>query len=70
MICSHWNMVGSARLSDCLPAKSSLGSLNMYLGKESYERAGLVGKTYGAKGNRKLKPRWGRFESSSYTSIS
>ncbi|KAK0383080.1 hypothetical protein NLU13_8994 [Sarocladium strictum] len=34
------------------------GSLNMYLGKESYERAGLVGKTYGAKGNRKLKPRW------------
>lgn len=31
----------------------------MYLGKESYEKAGLVGKPYGAKGDRKLRPRWG-----------
>lgn len=30
----------------------------MYLGKETYERAGLVGKPYGAKGDRGLKPRW------------
>lgn len=30
----------------------------MYLDKATYERAGLVGKPYGAKGNRGLKPRW------------
>lgn len=30
----------------------------MFLDKEAYERAGLVGKPYGAKGNRGLKPRW------------
>lgn len=30
----------------------------MFLDKETYERAGLVGKPYGAKGNRGLKPRW------------
>jgi ribonuclease P/MRP protein subunit RPP40 len=35
------------------------GILTMYLDKEAYERAGLVGKPYGPKGNRKLKPRWG-----------
>ncbi|KAH8177755.1 ribonuclease P 40kDa (Rpp40) subunit domain-containing protein [Sarocladium implicatum] len=34
------------------------GTLTLYLGKESYEKAGLVGRPYGAKGNRKLKPRW------------
>lgn len=34
----------------------------MYLDKETYERAGLVGQPYGAKGNRGLKPRWGMFE--------
>ena len=45
----------------------SLGRLTMYLGKESYERAGLVGNPYGAKGSRKLRPRWGRF--SKYHSI-
>lgn len=30
----------------------------MYLDKETYQRAGLVGKPYGAKGDRGLKPRW------------
>jgi ribonuclease P/MRP protein subunit RPP40 len=39
------------------------GTLTMYLGKETYERAGLVGKPYGAKGDRKLRPRWGMFDS-------
>ncbi|KAI5462921.1 ribonuclease P 40kDa subunit [Mariannaea sp. PMI_226] len=34
------------------------GILNMYFDKETYERAGLVGKPYGAKGARGLKPRW------------
>lgn len=34
------------------------GQLTMYLDKETYERAGLVGKPYGAKGNRGLRPRW------------
>lgn len=34
------------------------GVLTMHLDKESYERAGLVGKPHGAKGNRGLKPRW------------
>lgn len=31
----------------------------MYLDKESYERAGLVGKPDGVKGKRATKPRWG-----------
>lgn len=30
----------------------------MYLDKEAYERAGIVGKPHGVKGNRGLKPRW------------
>lgn len=30
----------------------------MFLDKETYERAGLVGKPHGAKGNRGSKPRW------------
>lgn len=34
------------------------GTLSLYLGKESYERAGLVGKPYGVKGKRGVKPRW------------
>ncbi|KAL2104727.1 hypothetical protein VUR80DRAFT_9766 [Thermomyces stellatus] len=34
------------------------GELTMYLDKETYERAGLVGKPDGAKGNRAGKPRW------------
>ncbi|KAI0485314.1 ribonuclease P 40kDa subunit [Xylariaceae sp. FL0804] len=34
------------------------GLLTLYLDREAYERAGLVGKPYGAKGDRGLKPRW------------
>ncbi|KUI63498.1 Ribonuclease P protein subunit p40 [Cytospora mali] len=34
------------------------GQLTMFLDKETYERAGLVGKPYGHKGTRGLKPRW------------
>lgn len=34
------------------------GQLTMFLCRETYERAGLVGKSYGAKGTRGLKPRW------------
>ncbi|KAI1334299.1 ribonuclease P 40kDa subunit [Xylariaceae sp. FL0016] len=34
------------------------GTLTMYLEKETYERAGLVGEPCGAKSKRKLKPRW------------
>lgn len=32
----------------------------MYMDKETYERAGLVGKPYGVKGKRGLKPRWSK----------
>ncbi|KAH9904069.1 ribonuclease P 40kDa subunit [Xylariomycetidae sp. FL2044] len=34
------------------------GQLTLYLEKETYERAGLVGKPHGIKGKRGLKPRW------------
>ncbi|KXX80614.1 Ribonuclease P protein subunit p40 [Madurella mycetomatis] len=34
------------------------GMLTMLLDKETYERAGLVGKPHGIKGKRGLKPRW------------
>ncbi|KAI0106505.1 ribonuclease P 40kDa subunit [Nemania sp. FL0031] len=34
------------------------GKLMMYLDKETYERAGLVGKPHGAKDARGLRPRW------------
>ncbi|KAI1308136.1 ribonuclease P 40kDa subunit-domain-containing protein [Xylaria venustula] len=34
------------------------GKLIMYLEKETYERAGLVGKPHGVKGARGLQPRW------------
>ncbi|KAL2267078.1 hypothetical protein VTJ83DRAFT_4355 [Remersonia thermophila] len=34
------------------------GTLTMLLDKETYERAGLVGKPHGVKGKRGLKPRW------------
>ncbi|ERT01425.1 hypothetical protein HMPREF1624_02671 [Sporothrix schenckii ATCC 58251] len=34
------------------------GRLTLYLEREAYERAGLVGKTHGAKGSRGLRPRW------------
>jgi hypothetical protein len=36
-----------------------VGILTLYLDKESYERAGLVGKPDGAKGKRGTRPRWG-----------
>lgn len=49
----------------CIPLRTDCetGTLTMYLGKETYEKAGLVGKPYGAKGNRKTKPRWGTLRS-------
>lgn len=34
------------------------GRLTLYLEREAYERAGLEGKTHGAKGGRGLRPRW------------
>lgn len=34
------------------------GSLTMLLDKETYERAGLVGRPHGVKGKRGSKPRW------------
>jgi ribonucleases P/MRP protein subunit RPP40 len=34
------------------------GKLTMYLEKESYERAGVVGQPHGVKGKRGLRPRW------------
>lgn len=37
------------------------GNLKMFLDKEAYERAGLVGKPHGVKGKRGLKPRWGTY---------
>ena len=38
-----------------------LGILTLYLDKESYERAGLVGRPDGVKGKRGTRPRWGTF---------
>ncbi|PKS05078.1 hypothetical protein jhhlp_008445 [Lomentospora prolificans] len=35
-----------------------LGKLTMYLDRETYERAGLVGEPHGVKGKRGGKPRW------------
>lgn len=37
------------------------GILTMYLDRETYERAGLVGRPHGVKGKRSGKPRWGKF---------
>ncbi|KAH8894229.1 ribonuclease P 40kDa subunit [Thozetella sp. PMI_491] len=34
------------------------GKLHLYLDRETYERAGLVGKPHGVKGKRDTKPRW------------
>lgn len=34
------------------------GILDLYLDRETYERAGLEGKPYGIKGDRGSKPRW------------
>ncbi len=36
------------------------GKLTMFLDKETYERAGLVGNPHGVKGKRGLKPRWSK----------
>lgn len=41
-----------------------VGVLTMFVDKETYERAGLVGKPYGAKGGRGSKPRWGEWPDS------
>lgn len=35
------------------------GILTLHIDKESYERAGIVGKPDGVKGKRGTKPRWG-----------
>jgi hypothetical protein len=35
------------------------GVLTLHLDKESYEKAGIVGKPDGVKGKRGTKPRWG-----------
>lgn len=37
------------------------GILNIYLDRETYERAGLEGKPHGIKGDRGSKPRWSMF---------
>jgi len=41
----------------------ALGVLTLHLDKESYERAGIVGKPDGVKGKRGTKPRWGKYAS-------
>lgn len=46
------------------------GELTMYLDRETYERAGLVGKPHGAKGARSGKPRWSELSPSTYVSRS
>lgn len=43
------------------------GLLTMYLDRETYERAGLVGKPHGVKGKRGLKPRWGKHSITTFT---
>ena len=43
-----------------IPANTLTGELTMYVDKETYERAGLVGKPHGGKGNREGKPRWSK----------
>ncbi|KAI1376999.1 ribonuclease P 40kDa subunit [Hypoxylon crocopeplum] len=49
---------GRVDSENCLTIVGFLGVLTMYLDKETYERAGLVGKPHGVKGKRGLKPRW------------
>lgn len=43
------------------------GILTLHLDKESYERAGLVGKPDGVKGGRGTKPWWGKMSSVKYS---
>lgn len=42
------------------------GILTLHLDKESYERAGIVGKPEGVKGKRGTKPRWSESRNQSY----
>ena len=41
-------------------SRLEIGILTMYIERETYERAGLVGRPFGVKGNRGLRPRWGK----------
>ncbi|KAF3067057.1 hypothetical protein GL218_08896 [Daldinia childiae] len=50
--------VGQIVEGDFFTEYIKIGMLTMYLDKETYERAGLVGKPHGVKGKRGLKPRW------------
>ncbi|KAF5623908.1 ribonuclease P MRP subunit POP1 [Fusarium sp. NRRL 52700] len=60
-----WKQLSNARNGPCY-SKTTVGMLftlregvlTMFMEKETYERAGLVGKPYGAKGGRGSKPRW------------
>ncbi|OIW28797.1 hypothetical protein CONLIGDRAFT_654905 [Coniochaeta ligniaria NRRL 30616] len=49
---------GTIGVDNVFVLKSVSGNLKMFLDKETYERAGLVGKPHGIKGKRGLKPRW------------
>ena len=49
---------GKVDIDDVLQLRD--GKLTMYLEKETYERAGIVGKPNGAKGKRANKPRWSK----------
>ncbi|KAM0325719.1 hypothetical protein ACHAQA_007019 [Verticillium albo-atrum] len=51
-------MLSEGRTTDDTVFSLREGLLTMYMDKETYERAGLVGKPYGVKGKRSLKPRW------------
>ena len=42
----------------CVDVADITGKLTLFVDRETYERAGLVGKPQGVKGGRHLKPRW------------
>ncbi|KAI0160864.1 ribonuclease P 40kDa subunit [Hypoxylon sp. FL1284] len=50
--------LGQILEGDFFTEYTKAGVLTLYLDKETYERAGLVGQPHGAKGKRGLKPRW------------
>jgi ribonuclease P/MRP protein subunit RPP40 len=52
---------GAFHLSPIWKLLIDSGILTLHLDKESYERAGIVGKPDGVKGKRGTKPRWSRF---------
>ncbi|KAM5381777.1 hypothetical protein ACJZ2D_002997 [Fusarium nematophilum] len=56
----HWDilMLSEGKMTAGTLYTLRQGVLTMYLEKDTYERAGLVGKPYGAKGGRGSKPRW------------